>query len=232
MRKLYAIGWLIVTAMVIFSAAQAAATDGEMWNEIDVSAPLFERATLTVPFVIRNSLQLPNPQLAGLGPIVDVAIASHLTITTGYLFVALPQTGPTFDVGYYVHVPLAAVTVRGEFAHFNLQDRNRAERLIGIPHSPIRYRNKLVVDLPSPSPGWLPFMSDEVFYDFSQSRWSQNRFQAGVGRQMNEQLRLDVFYLERDAHKSHPSATHAIGLTLEVRLTPRTRRKGASHEEN
>ena len=75
-------------------------------------------------------------------------------------------------------------------------------------------------------------MSDEAFYDFSRSLWSQNRFQAGLGRQLNEQLRLDVFYLERDAHQSHPSATHAIGLTLEVRLTAKTRRKAVSHEEN
>ena len=147
---------------------------------------------------------------------------------TGYLFVALPQTGPAYDV----HVPLAAVTIREDFGRFRLQDRNRAERLIGIPHSPVRYRNKLVMDLPSPSERWLPFMSDEVFYDFSQSLWSQNRLQAGLGRQMNKQLRLDVFYLERDAHKSHPSATHAIGLTLEVRLTAKTHRKGISHEEN
>jgi hypothetical protein len=219
---------LLLAAMLGIISAHAATTDVESWNEVDVSAPLSARATLTVPFVIRDSFQLPNPQLAGLGPIVDLSVEKHLTVTAGYLFVALPQTGP----GYYVHVPLAAVTLREDFGHFRLQDRNRAEGLIGIPNSPIRYRNKLVVDLPSPSERWLPFLSDEAFYDFSQSLWSQNRFQAGLGRQINEQLRLDVFYLERDAHKSHPSATHAIGVTLEVRLTAKTRRKGISHEEN
>jgi hypothetical protein len=199
-----------------------------MWNEVDVSAPLNGRATLTVPLVIRDSFQLPNPQLAGLGPLVDVAVAKHLTITAGYLYVVLPNSGP----GYDVHVPLAAVTIREEIAHFRLQDRNRAEGLIGIPGSPIRYRNKLVIDLPSFSEGWLPFLSDEILYDFSQSLWSQNRFQAGIGRQLNDQLRLDMFYLERDAHKARPAATHAVGITLEVRLTAKTRRKGVSHEEN
>jgi Protein of unknown function (DUF2490) len=219
---------LALMAVCGFACAQAASTDGEMWNEIDVSAPLSGRATLTVPLVLRASFQLPNPQLAGLGPIVDVAVQKHLTLTAGYLFVVLPNSGR----GYDVDVPLVAVTFREEIGHLRLQDRNRVEGLFGIPKSPIRYRNKLVVDLPSFSEEWLPFVSDEVFYDCSQSLWSQNRFQAGLGRQINEQVRLDMFYLERDAHKSLPSATHAVGISLELRLTAKTRRKGVSHEEN
>ena len=222
---------LLLLASLSPSAAfssQAASSDIEMWNEVDISAKLTERATLTVPFVIRDSFTLPDPQLGGFGPVLDFELEKHVTVTAGYLYVRLPHTGP----GFTANVPLAAVTLRQALGAFRLQDRNRAEGLIGIPNNPIRYRNKLILDLSSPNARWLPFISDEVFYDFSQSRWTQNRFQVGIGRQLSNQLRLDGFYLERSVHKTDPTATHALGVTLEVRLTPGTRRKGVSHEEN
>jgi hypothetical protein len=219
---------LLILALPCVLRAQVRGSDVEVWNEVDISGALTSRATLTVPLVIRDSFQLDNPQLAGVGPILDVELTKHLTVTGGYLFVALPRTGS----GYDAHVPLAAVTLRQTLGKIRMQDRNRAEKLFGIPHDPIRYRNKLVVDLGSEDDRWRPFVSDEVFYDFSQSLWSQNRAQIGLGRQMTPQLRLDGFFLERSVHKSDPTSTHAIGVALEIRLSRSTRRKGVSHEEN
>ncbi len=228
MLKVYAILWAAFVSMALPLAAQMANSDVEMWNEVDVSGPLTSRATLTVPLVIRNSFSLPNPQLAGLGPVVDVGLTQNITVTGGYLFVALPRIGP----GFYVHVPLAAVTVRTRFHGVELADRSRAEGLVGIPNDPIRYRNRLVIQLPSHSEQWLAFLTDEVFYDFSQNLWSQNRFQAGIGRQISKQVRADVFYLNRNVHHTSPTTTHAIGVTLEVHLTRQTRRRGVPNEEN
>jgi hypothetical protein len=204
------------------------APDAEFWNEIDVSGHLNQRTTLTVPVVLRDSFSLTNPQLFGIGPLVDFALTKRLSLTAGYLFVSLPNTG----AGYYANVPLAAVTVKGRLARIEASDRNRAEVLFGIPKRPIRYRNKLALDLPFDSRRWQLFMTDEAFYDFSQSAWSQNRFQAGVGRALSRMVRLDVFYMERNVRQSNPPASHIIGTTLEIKFKGESREERIAHGEN
>ena len=126
------------------------APDAEFWNEIDVSGHVTPKTTLTVPIVLRDSFSLTNPQLFGIGPLADFALTRRLSLTAGYLFVSLPNTG----AGYYANVPLAAITLKGRLARVEASDRNRAEVLFGIPKRPIRYRNKLALDLPFDSRRW------------------------------------------------------------------------------
>lgn len=222
------------TLIFVFAAAtlpgfaQAVGSDIEMWNEVDLMTHVLPHTTLTVPFVLRDSFTLANPQLAGIGPIFDVTIARHVTGTIGYLYVAVPNTGP----GFNANVPLGAVTLHKEARGINFADRNRAECLFGIPGKPVRYRNKLVIEAPKLDHNWRPYVSDEVFYDFSQSLWSQNRFQIGAVHSFSDVFRLNLFYLERDAHRSNPTASHAIGLAAEVHVGRGRLRRGLPNEEN
>lgn len=192
----------------------ARASDWQVWSEVDITAELANRVRVTIPIVVRSSVELPNPQLAGLGPIFDFAVTKRLTVTGGYLFVSLPRTGS----GYEVQVPLAAITLNERWRRFGVSDRNRAEKLIGLPGAPIRYRNKVVVERPLGSGRWIAFAKDEVFYDFSQSSWTQNRLEAGTGIRLNPMLRLEAYYLERSVRKSQPSRVHAVGLTLQIQV--------------
>ena len=228
MRRLFVAGLACLLGSGVLHAQAKRAPDVEFWDELDLSARLMPKLTVTVPLVVRNSVSRSNPQLYGLGPLFDYAIAKHVTVTGGYLFVGLPHAGNGNDV----HVPLAAITLKAKLSRLDASDRSRAEGLIGLPQNPIRYRNKLVLDVPLADGRWQPFASDEVFYDFSKSDWTQNRFQAGIGHELNARLRLDLFYLERNSRKSNPTATHALGTTLQIKLTPRTRREGLPHEEN
>jgi hypothetical protein len=185
-----------------------------MWNEVDLSASLMSRINITIPLVIRDSFNLANPQLYGAGAIVDVALTKYLSISGGYLFVGLPHIGP----GYNVNVPLAALTLHHRIGRFRVGDRNRWEQLRGLPGSPVRYRNKLLLDLPLDSGRWTPFVSDEMFWDDSQSAWTQNRFEVGVGRELTARLRLDSFFLERTDLEKSANNVHAIGLALEIHI--------------
>jgi hypothetical protein len=222
--------WVLSACMVATGLlAQAhSVPDTEFWNEADLSGHVAPRITLTVPVVLRDSFSLPNPQLFGIGPLVDFAITRRLSLTSGYLFVSLPNTG----AGYYANVPLAAITVKGRVARVEASDRNRAEVLFGIPQRPIRYRNKLALDLPFDSRWWQLFMTDEAFYDFSRSAWSQNRFQVGVGRALSRKVRLDLFYMERNVKQSNPPASHIIGMTLEIKFKGESREERIAHGEN
>jgi hypothetical protein len=177
--------------------------------------------------VIRNSFGLANPQLGGVGCIVDISVTKDLTLTAGYLFVGLPNTGK----GYESSIPLAAITVRHKLGRFDVSDRNRAEELFGLPNSPIRYRNKVSVDVPFASGRWTPFVTNEIFYDFSKSAWTQDRLQLGVGLRINPQVKLNTFFLLRGDLLLKANDVHALGLMLEWSLTGR-KAKGAEHGEN
>ncbi len=203
---------LLIVATLVTKSAQGA--DVQMWNEVDLSASLMSRINITIPLVIRDSFNLANPQLYGAGAIVDVALTKYLSISGGYLFVGLPHIGP----GYNVNVPLAALTLHHRIGRFRVGDRNRWEQLRGLPGSPVRYRNKLLLDLPLDSGRWTPFVSDEMFWDDSQSAWTQNRFEVGVGRELTARLRLDSFFLERTDLEKSANNVHAIGLALEIHI--------------
>jgi hypothetical protein len=176
---------------------------------------------------MRNSFGLANPQLGGAGCIVDVSVMKDLTFTAGYLFVGLPNTGK----GYESNIPLAAVTVRHKLGRFEVSDRNRAEELFGLPGSPIRYRNRVSVDFPLAAGRWTPFATNEIFYDFSRSGWTQDRLQLGVGVRLNQQVKLNTFFLLRSDLTAKANDVDALGLMLEWNLTGR-KAKGAEHGEN
>jgi hypothetical protein len=199
-----------------------------MWSEADLSAALTDRLNLTIPLVARNSFSLADPQLAGGGPILDFRVNQYVGLSGGYLFVSLPNTGK----GYNVNVPLASATVHSSIKRVRFSDRNRFEKLFGLPGSPARYRNKVTIDLPLASGRWTPFLSNEIFYDFSQRAWTQNRFQIGIGRRLTPTLKLDTYFLERSDLRVSNNNVHAIGLTLEVSARGTSSSVGNQHGRN
>ncbi len=196
----------------VCSAGPLAAGDLQAWNEVDLAAR-WRRLDLTIPFVARIDFRSPNPQLAATGLTADVHLRWGITLTGGYLFVRLPYFAETA-----VHVPLVAVSESIRAGRMVITDRNRAEKLIGFGNSPVRYRNRLLVQLPLWS-RYGAFTDDEVFFNSSTSRWDQNRFRIGGDVRINTRLVLDVYYLQRDLRGQAP-ATRVIGTTLRVLLTP------------
>jgi hypothetical protein len=178
--------------------------------------------------VARNSFSLADPQLAGGGAILDFRVNQYVGVSGGYLFVSLPNTGK----GYNVNVPLAAATVHSSVRRFRFSDRNRFEKLYGLPGSPVRYRNKITVDMPLASGRWTPFLSNETFYDFSQRAWTQNRFQIGIGRRLTPVLKLDIYFLERSDLRVSNNNVHAIGLALEIGARGASSSTGNQHGRN
>jgi hypothetical protein len=153
----------------------------------------------------------------------DFHVPRNLTLTGGYLFVDLPQ------VSWLVNAPLIAVSESIHIKKLTVSDRNRFEklaglgelgRLAGLGFSPIRYRNRLLLDFQlGHDAKWHIFSEDEVFYDFAVSKWNQNRLQLGGGLMLSKHLSLDVYFLEQNT--SRPTAEiHVIGSTLRATLTP------------
>jgi hypothetical protein len=197
---------------LFFLSALAKAQDFQQWNEVDFTAE-WRKVDLLVPALARTDTRLPNPQLAATGIMADYPVLSHLTVTGGYLFVELPQISDT------VHVPLIAVSTPFRRGRFQLEDRDRFEKLIDYPGSPVRYRNRVSIDRPLGARGqWHLFASNEVFFNLSAGEWNQNRLQGGAGARFNRRLSLDVYYLQKAPKVGN--MTDVVGTNLKIRLTP------------
>jgi hypothetical protein len=207
-------------------AATVPRSDFEVWPEIDLTAAIGRDMNVTVPFVARASNAFTSPQLYGLGPLVDWNVEQRVTLTAGYLYVSLPHTGP----GFSAHVPLAAITLNGRLGKFSISDRNRGERLYGIPGNPFRYRNKVSIEHSLIDGRLNGYVSEETFYDTGQSAWSQIRVEAGVGAMVSPRVRVDCYYLRRGVRRSLPAATNGLGITLRLGLNSRARE--AKHENH
>jgi hypothetical protein len=195
-------------------ATIAHAQDFQFWNEVDLTAS-WRRIELLIPLVARTDSSLPNPQLAATGITADLRLPAHLTLTPGYLFVTLPQGNAL------VHVPLVALTESLHAGRLTVADRNRFEKLIGYPGSPVRYRNRLLFDFPfGPQEHLHVFLDDEIVVNLSAGNFNQNRLQAGTGARLAPRLLLDLYYLQKNPATG--AATHVLGTTLRIRLTSQT----------
>lgn len=198
---------------LLVSTALAAAQDFQQWNEVDLTAS-WRRVDFLVPLLARTDTSLPNPQLAATGITADFPMPWSLTLTGGYLFADLPQRSD------FVHLPLIALTKSFHVRRFAVTDRNRFEKLVGFGTSPVRYRNRILADLPlGAGDRWHAFVGEEILFDLSDRRWNQNRFQAGAGVHLNHRLLMDLYYLRRDSEGPSPS-THVLGTTLRITLRP------------
>jgi hypothetical protein len=148
-------------------------------------------------------------------------LSRYFRLTGGYLFADLPQRAHL-----HVHIPLIAVSTTVRVRRLVIADRNRLEKLNGFGASPVRYRNRVFVDLPLGGGGrWHMFGDDEAFFDTFVSRWSQNRLQVGGGTRVAPDVSLDLFYLRRTLTGGAPG-THVLGTTVRVMLRPSFPGKG------
>ena len=167
-----------------------------------------------VPLLARTDSRLPNPELAATGITADFRLPWHLTLTGGYLFAVVPQRSPD------VHLPLVAMTPTFRFRRFVLADRNRFEQLVGFRNSPVRYRNRFLVDHPfGAMERWHAFADDKVLFNLTDWNWNQNRLQLGGSRRLTSRPSLDIYYLRRNLRGGVPTQ-NVLGTTLRISLRP------------
>lgn len=211
--------WLLAAflALVARSSASVPVTDSQVWSEVDTVARIAPQAIATVIATARMGDGLPNPTLYGGGLQLDF-FAGAWTFSGGALFVGIRNASSGGQ--QQVRLPLCAVSYTQKIGGFTISDRNRIERLDGIPGSPSRYRNRLGIDVPLHNAGPVShvFMTDEGFYDISTSTWNRNRAQVGIGLPLGGSTELQVFFLRQDSRSGAPRSLNVLGTTLKIFL--------------
>ncbi len=116
--------------------------------------------------------------------------------------------------------PHINATIKAEAYGFKFEDRNRFQYRHFDYQSDLRqYRNKFTAKFP-----WKftkmeiqPYLADEIFLDFQNKSFSRNRFYAGFGMGLTENLKLEVYYLLQSS-RSTKEWTDANVLGTKVKL--------------
>jgi Protein of unknown function (DUF2490) len=200
-------------SLFVLIASAARAQDHQNWNEVDLDAS-WHHVAFVVPLVARLDTRAPHVPLWATGVTADVPLPWHLTLTGGYLVADLSTTRDHI----VVQLPLVAASATWHVRRLLVADRHRIERLIGFGSAPVRYRQRLLLDLPLDAAArWHTFLSDEPIFDVSASRWSQNRLQVGAGPHLRSGVSIDLFYLQRTVFGNAPS-TRGLGATVRIPL--------------
>ncbi|HXF42107.1 MAG TPA: DUF2490 domain-containing protein [Pyrinomonadaceae bacterium] len=212
--------------MGFYAFAQSQETQGDsdfqVWTEFTVAVPLSEskehrRLDLLFNGVLRlgQNRLFPVDERAGIG--LEYAINKNLSLATSYLY---RRSEPVKNRTDYEHRLRFDATVSKSFRYFSLKDRNRFEYRIRVNHSDSwRYRNRLTLQLPEYF-GKLklaPFVSDEIYYDFSSKQLTTNDFYIGVSKKFNKS-QIEIFLLRRDSSSPPIRKFNAIGINYKIRL--------------
>ncbi|MEO7674195.1 MAG: DUF2490 domain-containing protein, partial [Pyrinomonadaceae bacterium] len=104
---------------------------------------------------------------------------------------------------------------------FGLSHRSWFEyRIRGVGNT-WRYRPSLTFDQDIPKklvPKAKFYITEEIFYDSATSKFSRNRFTAGITKALSKQLSLDLYFMRQNDGFSHPGDLNVIGTSWKIKL--------------
>jgi hypothetical protein len=220
---------LLFSAIVVFGQSTPPETDFQIWNETTFVLPLvkskddkgksFDRLSALFIGTIRFGQNRFAPVDERVGGGFDLVLNKHFNASPTYLYIA---TQPARGRREFEHRLRFDVIYNHKFKHFSIKDRNRVE--YRVRHSradSVRYRNKFTLSIPVNRDGkelFTPFISDEVYYDFTAEQWSRNDFSPGIAKKFTDKLSGEFFYIWRHNRSGLPKTVHALGFNLKVKL--------------
>jgi hypothetical protein len=213
---------LIFTLALLFlssftSAAQTVADekDFQSWNDVQITAPMGKRADFILTGTARFGGNLRQAVDQRLSIAFNLKINDWLSVQPSYTHIS---TTPVIGRNRIENRLSFAATYKFPFKKFGLSNRSLFERRFRTPLNSTRYRNRLLFDLPLKKfYDTRFFASNEVFYDWSLKRWPRNRFAAGLGKAVNKNLGIDVYYMRQNDSTTRPGDLHIIGTTFRLR---------------
>lgn len=149
-----------------------------------------------------------------------------LLFVSDWMFIALHATvyADRLKTGMFDQEVRAEVepNLFGRLGDFTINDRNRFEYRWRASEVRTRYRNQLRVNYAPKGAQWIPFVWDEVLIDLSGLGVHQNRAEVGLGRMLNEHIRLDLGFMARSRKEMDGTWNHdgIVNLYIFVDVPP------------
>jgi len=207
---------ILFASLAVSEFSQTAKEDDvQSWNDVQVTAP----ATKKLDFILMGTFRFGDNVRMLVERRVAVSfnykLTDWLSIQPIYTNVV---TTPKVGRNRTEHRLTLSATYKFPFKKFTLTDRNIVERRLRPPQNSTRYRNRLQFEIPFKQfYDTHFFISDEIFYDSIQERFSRNRFQVGLGKNFNKHLGLDVYYLRQNDATTRPGDLHIIGTVWKIK---------------
>ncbi len=112
-------------------------------------------------------------------------------------------------------------TLRYPVKKFTLIERNGFERRWREPQVDAwRYRMRLQIEHPFAirKAKFTGYVSDEVFYDWSQHDWVRNRFGLGASHVFNKHFTLDLYLMRQNDGQTRPGDVTILGSQMRFRM--------------
>ncbi len=210
----------IIGLCAAFANAQIITDDEDVqsWNDIQLTVPLNKSfdfyAAVTMRFG-KNVSQFNDGRFA-----IGVAWkpTKALSIMPFYWNIQARNSQNRFRQEHRLNL---RATYRFPVKNFGLTHRSTYEYRMRQPANTWRYRAALTFEKDLPKKfieGAKFFFGDEVFYDSATKKFSRNRFNIGIGKTLNKNLSVDVYYMRQNDGFSRPGDLNVIGLTWRVKL--------------
>lgn len=217
--------------LMVSSAAisgQERDTDFQVWNETVIQIPVVKgvdrekKEIDKLSVLVFGNLRFGQNRLyltdARIGAGFDYRINRHLSFSPTYLY---SRSETVRNSKAYEHRVRFDLTVGNKWKHFSLRDRNRVEyRSRNSRSDSLRYRNRLTLSVPviiDKKEVFAPYISNEVYYDFTEKKFTTNEFIAGISRKLSKNVSTDIFYLRRNFRDSNFSHWNGIGVNFKIR---------------
>ena len=231
MKKLFLL--LFITYLcfspVFAQTSETDNVDNQFWNETQLSFPLIKiedhsgKTIDKLSFFINGNLRVGRnvsrftDERIGFG--FDYKYNKYVSFTPSYLYIA-QQPAP--GVKQYETRARFAVNLEKGWKKFSLSDRNLVEyRFRNNRSDSVRYRNRLRFFYPikkNKKELFVPFASNEIFYDFQAKTFSRNEFAVGISRKINPKATTDFFYLLQTNKSGSPRRLNVFGVNLKIKI--------------
>lgn len=170
------------------------ADDGQFWHSYSLKAKLAEDFSFKVTGEQRITDDFSKSTVANVSPGFLWHPSEHFEI------------GPFFKyerskAGNGDHVNerrwLLEGTLKGSLGPLKISDRNRIAYRDRSSTDEWRYRNriKLAYPIPVKSITLSPFVSEEIFWQWNEGSFNQNRVQLGVAAKLNKHVSFSLYYM-------------------------------------
>jgi len=211
--------WRLLTTMAVLALAPMAraSDDWQYWNLLALKHEFNDKVALDIASLQKWQDDVSDLFLYSGFILPTVRLTENVSLGTGY-WLERKEAGDSWTTENRLLFPL---TVGWTAKPWLLQLRNQLEyRDLEDDQDRWRIRERITVKRPVHI-GELtvtPFVSEEVFYDFTVEQTNQNRVAAGLSVPWREHMTLTVFYMNKTERDGDWSSVNVLGTEVAFRF--------------